>query len=212
MKPASAAQDPGARKTFREAQFVLREEAILDACHRLLARKGYEAMSMDDIATEVGVAKGSLYKHFESKEALAGAVMTRLLVETRGALQAQGDRLPALARLRALLHWSLRKRLAGGVPHLPSTSRSLQQALVTDPHYLEQLTALSEAISHLIRAAKATGELDARLRDEFILYTLYARTCDPTLDFLQSAGAMSDDEIVDHLTRACFEGLAARSP
>ena len=68
---------PPPRKSFRETQFELREEAILDATNRLLGDKGYEAMSMDDIAAEVGIAKGSLYKHFESKEALAGAVMRR---------------------------------------------------------------------------------------------------------------------------------------
>jgi AcrR family transcriptional regulator len=41
---------PPPRKSFRETQFELREEAILDATNRLLGDKGYEAMSMDDIA------------------------------------------------------------------------------------------------------------------------------------------------------------------
>ena len=43
---------------------------------------------MDHIAADVGIAKGSLYKHFESKEALAAAVMVRLLDQTRAALDA----------------------------------------------------------------------------------------------------------------------------
>ena len=77
-----------ARKSFRETQFEVREEAILAATNRLLASRGYELMSMDDIAAEVGIAKGSLYRHFESKEALAAAVMVRLLERTHDALAA----------------------------------------------------------------------------------------------------------------------------
>lgn len=67
---------------FKKQQFEAREEAILDAVNKLLSEKGFDLMTMDDVANEVGVAKGSLYKHFSSKEKLAAAVMSRLLSET----------------------------------------------------------------------------------------------------------------------------------
>lgn len=197
------------RKSFRETQFELRAEAILDATNRLLADKGFEAMSMDDIAADVGIAKGSLYKHFESKEALAAAVMVRLLRQTEEALAALPAGQPALARLEALLRWTLGQRLAGGVPHLPSTSPSLQQSLLSNRDYMDRVLTLSERIGELIQQARADGALRASLRDEFVLYTLYARTCDPTLEFLKATGAMTDAQIVDHMVDACFHGLAA---
>ncbi len=197
------------RKSFRETQFELRAEAILDATNRLLADKGFEAMSMDDIATDVGIAKGSLYKHFESKEALAAAVMVRLLRQTEEALAALPAGQPALARLEALLRWTLGQRLAGGVPHLPSTSPSLQQSLLANRDYMDRVLTLSERIGELIQQARADGALRASLRDEFVLYTLYARTCDPTLEFLKATGSMTDAQIVDHMVDACFHGLAA---
>ena len=196
------------RKPFRVAQFESREEAIIEATNRLLATRGYELMSMDDIAAEVGIAKGSLYKHFESKEALAGAVMVRLLRRTRLALEAQPAHLDARAQLEALLRWTLRERLAGGVPHLPSASQSLRDSLLANHDYMDELMTLSESIGTLIQKAKADGGLRADLRDEFVLYTFYARSCDPTLDFLKAAGSMSDDEIVDQMVSACFRGLA----
>ncbi len=196
------------RKPFRVAQFESREEAIIEATNRLLATRGYELMSMDDIAAEVGIAKGSLYKHFESKEALAGAVMVRLLRRTRLALEAQPAHLDARAHLEALLRWTLRERLAGGVPHLPSASQSLRDSLLANHDYMDELMTLSESIGTLIQKAKADGGLRADLRDEFVLYTFYARSCDPTLDFLKAAGSMSDDEIVDQMVSACFRGLA----
>lgn len=198
---------PETRKSFRETQFELREEAILDATNRLLADHGYEAMSMDEVAGQVGIAKGSLYRHFESKEALAAAVLTRLLRQTAAALADQSTRLSAIERLEGLLRWTLSQRLSGGVPHLPSTSPSLQQALFANLGYMDELTRLSDQIGTLIVQARSEGSIKPHLRDEFILYTLYARTCDPTLDFLKAAGSMSNEHIIDQIVSACFHGL-----
>jgi AcrR family transcriptional regulator len=44
---------------------------ILDATDRLLARHGYRGMTMEELAREAGVGKGTLYLHFSSKEDVA---------------------------------------------------------------------------------------------------------------------------------------------
>jgi len=215
--PASAPHPTGApaataapRKSFRQAQFEAREAAILDETNRLLSTRGYETMLMDDIASAVGIAKGSLYKHFASKEALAAAVMIRLLRRTHDALRAIPSELTPLARLRALLEWTLRDRLDGGVPHLPSTSATLRDHLMADKVYMDELFELSEAIGDLILAAKADGSLASSFDDNFVLYHLYARACDPTLDFLKAGQTLPDDEIVAQMVEAAFTGIAAR--
>ena len=56
-----------------------REDAIVSSVNRLLADKGYDVMTVDEVAADVGIAKASLYKHFPSKEALAAAAMIRML-------------------------------------------------------------------------------------------------------------------------------------
>ena len=43
-----------------------------------------------------------------------------------------------------------------------------------------------------------------------ILYTVYARACDPVLEFLKMGGQHSDEEIIDLVLATCFEGLNAR--
>lgn len=52
-------------------------QEILCAAARIMRQKGYDAMSLRDLAFDVGMKAGSLYYHFSSKEALATEVMRR---------------------------------------------------------------------------------------------------------------------------------------
>jgi TetR/AcrR family fatty acid metabolism transcriptional regulator len=54
-------------------------DAILDATDRLLTRFGYKKMTIDDLAAEVGIGKGSVYLHFESKEEIALSHVDRIV-------------------------------------------------------------------------------------------------------------------------------------
>lgn len=54
-------------------------EAILDATDRLLAQYGYKKMTIDDLAAEVGIGKGSVYLHFTSKEEIALSHVDRIV-------------------------------------------------------------------------------------------------------------------------------------
>ncbi len=79
-------------------------EQILDATERLLGRLGYQKTTMDDIAQEAGVARRSIYLHFDSKEAVALGTIDRIvdrLLERLEKLAATGD--PAPARIRGML-------------------------------------------------------------------------------------------------------------
>ena len=55
------------------------KDLILDAADRLLNQFGYKKMTMDNLAQEVGIAKGSLYLHFPSKEELVLAHIDRIV-------------------------------------------------------------------------------------------------------------------------------------
>ena len=69
----------GARPSIRDQLQRVRQDAIVAAVNRLLATKGYDAMTVDEVAADAGLAKASLYKLFPSKEDLAGAAMVGVL-------------------------------------------------------------------------------------------------------------------------------------
>jgi AcrR family transcriptional regulator len=54
-------------------------EKILDATERLLARYGYRKMTVDDIATETGIGKGTIYLSFKSKEEVVLSTVDRIV-------------------------------------------------------------------------------------------------------------------------------------
>lgn len=61
------------------AQQVEIKDAILDATDRLLARYGYKKMTIDDLAAEVGIGKGSVYLYFPSKEEIVLSHVDRIV-------------------------------------------------------------------------------------------------------------------------------------
>ena len=65
--------------SFKAQMLQAREAAIIQSVNRLLAEKGFDAMTVDEVAADVGIAKASLYKHFPSKEDLACAAMVRVM-------------------------------------------------------------------------------------------------------------------------------------
>ena len=78
-----------------------RKNEILDAAEELFAAKGYEKTSTGDILDRVGIARGTLYYHFKSKEDILDALIDRIngnLIE--GAKEAAEDQsLPVVDRI-----------------------------------------------------------------------------------------------------------------
>jgi len=61
----------------KEREKVQRRNAILDAAEKLFFSKGYDNVSMDEIAKEVELAKGTLYLYFKNKDSLFFAIALR---------------------------------------------------------------------------------------------------------------------------------------
>ena len=189
-----------------------REDAIVSSVNRLLAEKGFDVMTVDEVAADVGIAKASLYKHFPSKEALAAAAMVRVLEQalTFVATLKTQPRPSPVDQLRAVARWTMQVQLAGEMPSLPSQNSSLRAALTSHKLYLDRLMEISDTLGAWITAAQATGHLNPNLPAEVVLYTLFARACDPVLSLLKASGQHSDEQIIEMLLATCFDGLRGR--
>ena len=198
------------RPSFKEQMLAAREEAIILAVNRLLAGKGFEAMTVGEVAADVGIAKASLYKHFPSKEDLAAAAMVRAMGRAREFLATLPERQPPLDKLKAVVRWTLETQLAGQMPSLPSQNSTLRSTLIANRGYMDGLMEISDRLGEWILAAQQDGTLNPRLPPIGVLYTLFARACDPVVEFLKAGGQHSDEEIIELVISTCFDGLHSR--
>jgi AcrR family transcriptional regulator len=198
--------------SFKQQVLKAREEAIVVSVNRLLADKGFDLMTMDEVAADVGIAKASLYKHFASKEALAAAAMNRILrrsMDYLTELEQQPGLTDPVERLKAVARWTMEVQLAGEMPSLPAQNSTLRAELMADADYMKLLMAVSEKLGEWIVQGQADGQLSQNLPPEVILYTLFARACDPVLGVLK-AGGHAHEQIIAWLIESCFSGLARR--
>lgn len=198
------------RASFKEQMLVAREEAIILAVNKLLAEKGFEAMTVDEVAAAVGIAKASLYKHFPSKEDLAAAAMVRIMKRTQDFMATLPASTDPLVKLKSVARWAMEVQLAGEMPSLPHQSSSLRTTLLANRAYIDRLMGVSDTLGGWIQAAQANGTLSSKLPAIAVLYTLFARACDPVLEFLRVGGNYSDAQIVEMVLESCFEGLSTR--
>ena len=79
-------------------------DAILDATDRLLSRFGYRKMTIEDLARDVGIGKGSIYLHFSSKEEIALCHIDRIIARLKARLASiAGKKEPIEDRLAEVL-------------------------------------------------------------------------------------------------------------
>ena len=78
-----------------------RRNEILDVAERLFATKGFDNTSTNDILNEIGIARGTLYYHFKSKEDILDAMIERISnrLVARAKVIAQNEEIPVLQRL-----------------------------------------------------------------------------------------------------------------
>jgi AcrR family transcriptional regulator len=92
------------KNALQPAPLQSREDLILDATDRLLARFGYRKMTVEDIAREAGIGKGTVYLHFASKEEVVLSHVERIVrrLLDRQKVIIEGDDAPA-EKLRQML-------------------------------------------------------------------------------------------------------------
>lgn len=192
------------KATWREQQKAQLRERIYTVSLRLLLKRGLERTSIERIANEVGIAKGTFFNHFESKEHVIEEWFRRLSdgclteVESRSFRTAKSavQALASEKALRALENSGLVRLKAQVAPKstlLLDTERDLNRRI---EDYL---------VGH-IEAGKKNGELRSDLDAQFLAHLLI-----DTLTGTVRAWVLSEEELdlkkmfrnrIDYLFRA----------
>ncbi|MEV6275773.1 TetR/AcrR family transcriptional regulator [Nocardia sp. NPDC051832] len=132
-----------------------RQEEILDAAAKVFARKGFAASRIEDVAAEAGIAKGSVYLYFESRNALLTGVFDSYAAKAAQVLTELGAGSP-LERLSRLIRATLELLAAH-----PDHARVLLDVWASNPP-IDMAGMYREyrgAIADLLTEAAADGAL-----------------------------------------------------
>ncbi len=130
--------------------------AILKTAARLFARKRFHEVLMEDVAAQVGVAKGTIYRFYPTKERLYAAIcfewMDTLQQELQVAAHGSGD---AAARLREMLFRSARHYDERRDFYQVMARQETLQVFYALPAFLERRAAIRDLYSEVIREGRA---------------------------------------------------------
>jgi hypothetical protein len=79
--------------------------------------------------------------------------------------------------------------------------------LMRNVKYMMKVLKLNRQLEALVKQAQQQGLLNPELPSDVILFSYYARTCDPAVEYLQKFSKMSTEDIVSNMLKVCFQGL-----
>lgn len=154
-----------------------RKEEILDAAERLFATKGFDNTSTGDILDAVGIARGTLYYHFKSKEEILDGVierMTNRLMQDAREI-ARNKELPVLERLtKAIMSLNVETKI--GYEVMEQVHRP-QNALMHQKMQMTLLSGINPILTGLVEEGIEQGICHTQYPESMVEMTmLYANT------------------------------------
>lgn len=135
-----------------------RKNEILDVAERLFGTKGFDSTSTSDILNEIGIARGTLYYHFKSKEEILDAMISRMMtrmLEKAKAIVAQKN-IPVLQRLTMMM-LSLHVSDGNFEQELLKQMHKPQNALMHQKMEKSLLSGINPIIADLIKEGMEQG-------------------------------------------------------
>jgi len=198
--------------TLKEKQRREREALILKVAEEVLAEKGYRDTSVDEIAARVGIAKGTVYLHFASKEELVVALFER---DMQNFLQVVARHVASTAsahdKMEAILHvmygelFSKRIQLLYSIYQSPELRKNFGEKGCMRALW-EELVA---HITSLLEEGKAAGEFDVTLPTPVMVSAFFSLLSPKNYERLTIESQISPDELAQQLGRIYFKGIAA---
>lgn len=156
-----------------QATREVRRQQIKEAALQVFAERGYHATSVSDLVKAAGVARGTFYLYFQSKESLFLELLDDLMTELRAGIK--GVDPSADAGVRAQLPAVIRRVLTAVSANRALTRILFREAIGLDAEVDARLAAFNDQIhEYVIRALRLGRAMDV-VREELDLDV--AATC-----------------------------------
>jgi len=188
-----------------------RAEGILDAARRVFAREGFSGTTIQAVAEAAGIAKGTVYLYFRSKDELYWAAVRQRLVEVhRRSEAAMAEAGSTAAKVRAFIEVRLRY-FQEERDFFRVYFAELGHSLVRSPGPDDKLEELYVGQARRLREILDAGVAQEELRPQRTDATAYAildltRAC--VVQRLRGWSHSSVEEDLDHLFRLLWEGIS----
>ncbi|WP_418512762.1 TetR/AcrR family transcriptional regulator [Corallibacter sp.] len=136
-----------------------RKDEIIRTAAKLFKEKGYSAVTMRDLATEMGMKAASLYNHINSKQEILKEIIISLAEEfTEGLEQIQQSENSSINKIEEViaLHVNITSQNTYGMASLNNDWMHLEEKL---EYYLELRTNYEEELRHIIAKGVKQGEM-----------------------------------------------------
>lgn len=154
-----------------------RKNEILDVAGRLFAQKGYDSTSTNDILEEIGIARGTLYYHFKSKEDILDAMIDRMMRQMLMQAKAVAEQNEVSVQRRLTMIIQALQIRGGPGDEIMEQIHKPQNALMHQKIQNRLLTELNPLLTGLIEEGIAQGICQTDYPEEVVEMTLlYANT------------------------------------
>lgn len=139
-----------------------RRNEILDAAQELFMNKGFEETSVSDIVKKVGVAQGTFYYYFDSKDTILNAILDRFMAYINGVFKdiAENPELDALQKLQTMLNFDEIFQFALGADTLTAYVHR-EENIALHQRFMEKIfAALTPTIAEVIRQGVSEGHFN----------------------------------------------------
>jgi len=182
-------------------------ESLLDVAVAVFNERGYEATSMDELASRLGVTKSAIYHHVPSKVELLRLALDRALdalfavTEEPGAVTG-----PAIDRLEHVVRGSVRV-LTSELPFVTLLLRVRGNSPV-ETSALQRRREFDRIVTDLVRAAEDEGDVRPDV-DPAVTSRLLFGTVNSLTEWYRPGRGLDADALADALVTTAFSGLRA---
>jgi AcrR family transcriptional regulator len=180
-------------------------ESLLDVAVAVFNERGYEATSMDELATRLGVTKSAIYHHVPSKVELLRLALDRALDALFAVTEEPGATSgPAIDRLEHVVRGSVQV-LTSQLPFVTLLLRVRGNSEV-ERAALQRRREFDRIVTDLVRAAEEQGDVRADV-DPAVTSRLLFGTVNSLTEWYRPGRGLDAAAVADALVATTFDGL-----